>query len=295
VTSQAATHGAADAARRVKLRVATCQFDVAADPRRNGATIRAMIAEAAGLGADLVHFGECALSGYCRANFANWSGYDWAALREETQAVLDACRAHSVWAAFGSSHPLGPGRLPLNCVYVASPEGRLVERYDKRRCSAGDLTCYSPGDHESLVEIKGVRCGVVICMEERFPDLWAQYEASGVELMLHSTSGSLGLSADRPFTEMTPLLGRANAQLFQMFVSQAAWSPPWQEFPSQWVERGGHSTKAPPRHAPGMVIGEIFDDPEADAFAAMIRKFRKERRETVIVEKDPRALDRTAF
>jgi hypothetical protein len=49
------------------LRLATCQFPVSADVRANGEWDRTQMRQAGALGADLIHFPECALSGYAGA------------------------------------------------------------------------------------------------------------------------------------------------------------------------------------------------------------------------------------
>ncbi|WP_109110320.1 carbon-nitrogen hydrolase family protein [Azospirillum sp. TSO35-2] len=281
------------------LTVATCQFSVSADPRTNGAEIRRFIGEAAAQGANIVHVGECALSGYCRSNFPSWEGYNWLALRDEAQRVMDACSHHGIWAVVGSSHPLSNTNHPHNSVYIVTPDGRLADRYDKRRCSPGDLTCYTPGDHPVVFEVKGVRCGVLVCMEERFPDLWQAYANDGVTLVFHSTSGSLTAAADTDWTGMTGILARANAQHHQLFISQASWCPPFQEFPSLWVERGGHAFRQCDRHVAGMMLNRIPDDAEKDGFYGMVRRFRAEARSGALYAghrcDDPRSRDRTTL
>ncbi|BAI75297.1 carbon-nitrogen family hydrolase (plasmid) [Azospirillum sp. B510] len=281
------------------LTVATCQFPVSADPRRNGAHIRAFVAEAAAQGAEIVHFGECALSGYCRANFPSWDGYDWTDLRREMRQVMDTCRRHGVWGVIGGSHRLTGGNHPHNSVYVVTPEGRIADRYDKRRCSVGDLTCHTPGDHPVIFDVKGIRCGILICMEEKFPDLWQEYSDAGVTLVFHSTSGSLTARADTDWTAMARILAQANAQQHQLFISQASWCPSFQEFPSLWVERGGHAVHHCTRHVPGLMLNRIPDDAGADAYSRMVRQFRAGARSGALYtdhyRDDPRSRDRTAI
>ncbi|MCP5042992.1 MAG: carbon-nitrogen hydrolase family protein, partial [bacterium] len=61
----------------MKLRVATCQFPVSADPRRNAAYVRRQMRAAAAQGARVTHFCECSLSGYAGADMASYRGFDW--------------------------------------------------------------------------------------------------------------------------------------------------------------------------------------------------------------------------
>jgi predicted amidohydrolase len=67
----------------MKLRVATCQFAETWKPRHNAAIIRHYMAAAKRKDADIVHFHECALSGY--AGEITSPGYDWEGLREAGQ------------------------------------------------------------------------------------------------------------------------------------------------------------------------------------------------------------------
>ncbi len=51
---------------------------------------------------------------------------------------------------------------------------------------SGDLAHYSSGDHFSVFTIKGIRCGVLICHDYRYPELYREYKQKGVQLMFHS-------------------------------------------------------------------------------------------------------------
>lgn len=70
------------------LRLATCQFPVSADVKANGEWVRTQIRQASAKGADLIHFPECALSGYAGVDLPSIDKLDWNALHEETEAIL---------------------------------------------------------------------------------------------------------------------------------------------------------------------------------------------------------------
>lgn len=176
----------------MKLTVATCQFPVGADPRKNLRYVSRQIGEASVRGADVAHFPEGSLSGYAGTDFASFDGYGWDLLRECTEAVLGLAQEHRIWVVLGSSHPLTGGHKPHNCLYVIGDHGELVDRYDKVFCAGdpseetGDLAHYSPGSHLSVFEIKGIRCGALICHDYRYPELYRAYKRRGVQLMFHS-------------------------------------------------------------------------------------------------------------
>ncbi|MFB0524557.1 MAG: nitrilase-related carbon-nitrogen hydrolase, partial [Phycisphaerae bacterium] len=91
------------------LRVATCQFAVGRDIRRNAQQICKFMRKANEAGADIVHFSECALSGYVGTDFPNFDGYDWELLKEETEKIMALAAELRLWVVLGSTHRLtGP-------------------------------------------------------------------------------------------------------------------------------------------------------------------------------------------
>ena len=63
------------------LNIATCQFGVTADIDANASAIQDMMTQSADKNAGIVHFSECALSGYASVDFESFEGYDWNQLR----------------------------------------------------------------------------------------------------------------------------------------------------------------------------------------------------------------------
>ena len=174
------------------LTVATCQFPVGSDIRRNAGHVLRQMRIARQRGAHVAHFCEAALSGYAGVDFPSHAGFDWECLQQQSYRILELARRLRLWVLLGASHPLTGRRKPHNSVYVVDDRGRLVDRYDKRFCAgdrsgrSGDLAHYSPGDHASVFSIRGVRCGVLICHDYRYPELYRDYKRRGVQLVFHS-------------------------------------------------------------------------------------------------------------
>ncbi len=174
------------------VRVATCQLPVKADIEANLRYVARQIRVAKKRAADVAHFPEGALSGYAGSDFDTFQGFDWDGLQHATDRVLDLARQLGIWVILGSAHRLSGGHKPHNSLYVINASGEIVDRYDKRFCSgdpdgrSGDLARYSPGDHFSVWDINGVRCGALICYDYRYPELYREYKRRGVELVFHS-------------------------------------------------------------------------------------------------------------
>jgi predicted amidohydrolase len=148
--------------------------------------------EAKPRGADVAHFSEACLSGYAGSDLESHAATDWPLLAAALGEVLALAAALRLWVVLGSAHRLTPPHKPHNSLYVISDQGRIVGRYDKRFLSGdasgttGDLAHYSPGNHFSVFDIKGVRCGALICVDCRYPELYRAYKGRGVQLMFHS-------------------------------------------------------------------------------------------------------------
>ena len=176
----------------MKLNVATCQFPVSADIRKNLAFIVHQVHTAKDRSAHVVHFPEACLSGYAGTDFASFEGFDWALLKECTEEVLNLARELGVWVVLGSSHRLTGTNKPHDSLYIINDHSELVDRYDKMFCAgdqseaSGDLAHYSPGSHFCVVTIRGIRCGMLICHDYRYPELYREYKRRGIQLMFHA-------------------------------------------------------------------------------------------------------------
>ena len=175
----------------MKLTVATCQFPVSSDIRRNAKHIRRQVREAKAKGAHVVQFPETCLSGYVGVNFPSYDDFDWATLSECTEMLLEEFREQQIWGILGSTHRLTGRHKPHNSLYIINDQGKLVDRYDKMFCAgqtsqSGELAHFSPGDHFTTFTIKGVKCGTLICHEYRYPELYREYKRRKVDLVFHS-------------------------------------------------------------------------------------------------------------
>ena len=250
----------------MKLRVATGQFPIDADIERNLAFVRRQIAAAKRRRADVVLFPEAALGGYPGADFASFAGYDWDLLRHATEVVLDAARRHRIWVVLGSNHRLSGRSTPHNSLYVIDPKGDVVDRYDKRVCAgppgARDLAHYRPGDHPVTVHIRGVRCGLLICHEWRYPEVYRQYKALGVEVILQGwydggLKGRIARTEGRANAVAIPAAVQGHAVCNHLWICGANTSRRFSCFGGFAVRPDGTFLARQPRHRPGVLVHTI--------------------------------------
>ncbi len=175
------------------LRVATCQFSVEADIEHNRRWVLRQIEQAATQGAQVAHFSECALSGYAGVDVPNIAALDWERLTSATREIQQAAKRHKMFVLLGSTHRLSGDHKPHNSVYVIDSKGNIAGRYDKRYCTGEcspratfDLSHYSSGDHFTTFRVGGITCGVLICYDYRFPELYREYKRLGVDVLFQS-------------------------------------------------------------------------------------------------------------
>jgi len=169
------------------ITLATAQNLVSKDVTENGAEIRRLMQQAKQAGADLIHFGEGALSGYVKAQIHDWRDVDWQTLRDELELITTLAGELGIWVVLGSNHQLSKPNRPHNSLYIISSEGKLHTRYDKQWLSHTEVSdWYTPGNSLCIFEVNGWRFGCAICIEIQFPELFIAYAHAGVDAVLYS-------------------------------------------------------------------------------------------------------------
>ena len=92
-------------------------------------------------------------------------------------ALAAGRRIHVV---YGSATPSPSGR-PFNSAIVVGADGAEITRYHKMVPESW----FAPGDHLALFEIAGVPCTLIVCHDERFPELVRLPVLAGARVCLY--------------------------------------------------------------------------------------------------------------
>jgi deaminated glutathione amidase len=238
-----------------KLRIASCQFPVSADIRQNYSWIRNQMTEAKSRGADIVHFPECALSGYPGTDMMSLENFDWKTLHETTDSILTLAAGLKLWVVLGSMHRLGGNNNPHDCQYVINPDGKIVDRYDKRFCTTGDLLYFSPGDHFVTFNINHVKCGLLICYDVRFPELYREYRKLDTDVIFQSFYNAREEPGGiHPMIMHVTAQARAATDYFYMSLTNSSAPDSW---PCYFITPDGAVQNKLPENLPGILISDI--------------------------------------
>jgi len=239
-----------------KLKIATCQFAVSGSIDRNAGHITEYIRRAARARADIVHFPECALSGYIGADLDCADQLDWTSLCTHTHRIMQLAARYRLWVVLGSTHRLTHPHKPHNSLYLINPKGKIANRYDKRFCTSGDLDHYSPGDRFVTFDINGIRCALLICFDLRFAELYRQLKKKRVDCILQSfyNARQAGPSVHTHIMRQT-MQCRAASNYF--WISMANASACYAPYASCFIQPDGVIAAQLPRHRPGIMFNTV--------------------------------------
>jgi predicted amidohydrolase len=174
------------------LRVAACQVNSRADRAANLAAAVAQLEQAAAAGADLAVLPE----------YVDYLGVPAGEPAPEpvdgpfAQLFADTARRLSMWVVAGSFHEIGPDpEHTYNTTLVFDRSGGLAAVYRKIHLFDIDLAGrpevsfresrrVAPGADVVCVDVDGVRVGLSICYDLRFPELYRRLAVDGARVLV---------------------------------------------------------------------------------------------------------------
>jgi len=201
-------------------------------------------------------------------DFPNFDRYDWDLLKAETEEILSLAGKLGLWVVLGSTHRLTEPNKPHNSLYLIDPGGKIVDRYDKRFCTKGDLRRLTPGNRFVYFTINGIRCSLLICFDLRFPEIYRQLYKQKVNCVFQSfyNARQKGPSVHTHIMRQTM---QCRAATNHFWVSMANSSAYYSLYPSCFIQPDGKIVRQLRPNRPGMMVNTVdlnkkFYDPMAD-------------------------------
>lgn len=193
------------------FKVAAVQMRSSRNLADNVARITNSIHSCAREGARVVVFPECALSSYLEEVVTHLSVAQLTAANEQVAA---ACRASGVYAVVGTAWR--EGDKLFDSALIIAPTGKVIERYDKIQLAE---RWPQAGDHLSVFKIDDVPCSVIICHDERYPELVRLPVLAGAKVVFYVSHES-GLREEK---KLNPYRAQIQARAVEntVFVVQA--------------------------------------------------------------------------
>ncbi len=185
------------------MRAAVIQLSSQDDVAKNLERVRALVAEAARAGAELVALPEnFAFMGEeaQKREIAERTEEDGRGPGPITKAIVQAAREHGVWlVAGGMPEASGDEARPFNTSLLVAPDGRVVARYRKMHLFDVDLPdgtkllesgATRAGSEPVVADIQvgadrttSAKLGMTICYDLRFPELYRKLVDAGVRIV----------------------------------------------------------------------------------------------------------------
>ncbi len=195
-----------------QLSVAAVQMRSTRDLATNIRRIEEHLTRCANDGVRVVVFPECALTGYFDDAFMQ--AFSAEQLAGAERQVAQACRAHNVYAIVGTPHREGD-RL-YNSAVVITPDGEILVRYSKLQLAESWPTA---GDELVVFRIDGVPASMIICHDERYPELVRLPVLAGARVVFYLSHES-GLAKE---SKLAPYRAQIQARAVEntVYVVQA--------------------------------------------------------------------------
>ena len=207
----AAALPAAEGTAASTLKVAAVQMRSSRSLSDNTSRITNSIHQCARQGARVVVFPEAALSSYVEEVVTNLSAAQLTAARDQ---VAEACRLAGVYAVVGSAWR--DGDKLFDSALILAPTCQVIERYDKVQLAE---RWPAAGDHLSVFKVDGVPCSIIICHDERYPELVRLPVLAGAKVVFYISHES-GLRDEK---KLNPYRAQIQARAVEnnVFVVQA--------------------------------------------------------------------------
>ena len=167
------------------IKISTVQFCSSDTVEVNVKRICEYIRDCRKEGSRVVVFHECSVTGY--SSKKEWiNNYSPKMLKSAEEKIQSVCKELDVYAIIGI--PWFKDDVVYNTAVIISPKGEIIERYGKVYL-AGEQWAV-PGEHLSLFKIDGIPCTIIICHDERYPELTRIPVMMGAKIIFYISSES---------------------------------------------------------------------------------------------------------
>jgi 5-aminopentanamidase len=175
------------------LRVAACQIDPQlGEVDRNLERIERAVADAAAAGVALAVLPECAVTGYAFASVDEAMPVARRASAIAADRLAELATKHRMTVICGSLE--SEGEAVYNVAHLVTPDGRRFHYRKTHLPFLGVDRFTTPGgDAPSVIDIDGVRVGVLICYDLRFPEAARICALDGADLIALPTNWPVGV------------------------------------------------------------------------------------------------------
>ena len=161
------------------MKIAAYQFAVTGEISVNLGKMNKAIEQAAKEGVNLLAFPECALTGYPPYDIACSAEVNFVKLDKAYDVLQKAADDNGMYLIVGTI--LRKEDIYYNSAIVFSPN-RARQYYHKRALWGWDEENFAVGNEDGIFDIDGLKVGIRICYEVRFPEFFRELYKKSTDL-----------------------------------------------------------------------------------------------------------------
>jgi predicted amidohydrolase len=234
------------------LRVAAAQIPVTDQVEVNARLISEAMERSAQAGVEIIVFPETALTGYSPTIGHGRHRDEWPVIAEHLDALAALTRELDLWVVVGTEAWDRDGWV--NRLYVYDDSGSSVATYDKVHLMAADARYYKPGRQPTHFEMHGIKIGLQICYDARFPEGYRALLHEGVQIVMQGFYGAGSATWKVPVLEAHL---RSRAAETGCFVVAANVSGPLQIVVSQIIDPLGLMLAQANQDCEQLIVSEL--------------------------------------
>ena len=101
-------------------------------------------------------------------------------------------KKYNIWIIGGSFIRKAENGLLYNSCPIFNRQGELIGVYDKNHlysyCGCREGSFITPGESGLIVDIEGIKTGITICYDIRFPEIFREYRKQGAHLFINAAA-----------------------------------------------------------------------------------------------------------
>jgi predicted amidohydrolase len=237
-----------------RLTIGAFQFAGCESIENNLAALKRGIVRAADENVRLLLTQECAVCGYPPVEVPSINAIDKTSQFEAYREISKLAKKHQMYIALGmiTFHEANT----YNSIWLIHPDGKDLKPYHKRALWGWDQDNFQSGHEPGIYNIDGIKVGVRLCFEIRFPEYFRELFIEQVELALVSFA-DVGQKEQpgRINTIQSHLVSRATENV--MYVLSANSTSQYQWAPTCVIDPDGNVMKVAPLNEEYLLTTEI--------------------------------------
>jgi predicted amidohydrolase len=195
------------------LKVGVAQIVLYNEIEPNVRKIYSYIESAAKLKLEILCFPECGLTGYVR----DFHAVNWDEVIRALDKLQEVAVGQNITIVIGT--PYKEAGKVYNAALVMSTNGR--QKYFKKNLIDFDKQYFAEGKDMLTFEVKGTRCGILVCRDQNYPPLAWEYARMGTKVIFLLAAHYYPASQTHLKLEKNRALPIARAVENKLFVAKA--------------------------------------------------------------------------